>query len=391
MDVVPSLLEQLDKGGDPHPEPAGLSEVRLSPGIPTDVGGYMVAMGSAAPGPYRLSDGTEGYGRAATVVVLDDGSEQEVGVGGVLHLSEQRWVAASFEEDGTLCLKLADERDPVITPPQDLNPLVYPNADMANLWVQSELPFATWRVDLKPAVHRSRSDFEQFVAAIIDSGERTEILRVLRVDSLGYDREDHGPLLPFVQHLWKRQAGPDVFGPMEGVVIESQIAWFDGTGRLFESPVRHLELILEMDEPYVGAVDGFREPVPPVRIFGPTWEEIQWAAHRERSPLVELEIVLHSDIWFPWISGLAHPLVDHRRKFDNRVLAHRHTPRLNAFLEDAASAAERLGTALVLDRDETRVRPEFIHDKGVVLDGPPPPHQMTEADRNVSWLDVDLF
>ena len=172
---------------------------------------------------------------------------------------------------------------------------------------------------------------------------------------------------------------------MSGLILESKVAWFDGTGRLFETPVRHLELILEMDEPYEGAVDGFREQWPPIRLYGPTWEQLCRARSSGPYPLVDLVISIHSDIWFPWITGMAHPRADYKRKFDNRILAERHTPRLNTFLDDVAKAAEAAGCRLYLDRDETNVRPEYVNDRGIVLDIEPPALQMTDLDRNAAW------
>jgi hypothetical protein len=100
---------------------------------------------------------------------------------------------------------------------------------------------------------------------------------------------------------------------------------------------------------------------------------------------IELRIVLHSDIWFPWINGVNHPLCDYKRSFDNRLLSELHTPRLNAFLAAVADAAQAAGGSFGLDRDETNVRPEFVSDRGVVLDVAQPEQVFTEDDRNVDW------
>ena len=39
-------------------------------------------------------------------------------------------------------------------------------------------------------------------------------------------------------------------------------------------------------------------------------------------------ITLYSDIWFPYVLGMAHPACDYERFFDNRERSKRHTPRL---------------------------------------------------------------
>ena len=360
-------------------------EVRLPPAIPVDIDDTTVALGSAAPGPYLRIDGSEAYGRAATVTLLADGSEQEIGVGGVLRLGNRAWVATAFEADGSLVLQPADALETPPPTPESANPIIYPDAEMANLWVQWHLPFATWRVDLRDAGRRNPEELRQFASAILRAGEESGAMRIVQFPQHSYRREDDGSLLPHLEQRWKALGGPDLFSDTQGMIVESQVAWLDGTGRLFDTPVKHLELILEMDEPVEGALDGFREPHPPVAISGPSWSVIQRASQGLPTGPLELEITLYSDIWFPWIAGMGHPLADHVRKFDNRVLAEKHTPRLNAFLREVHRAAVTIGSRLQLDRDECRVRPEYVSDQGVELNVPAPTQQMTEAERNAPW------
>ena len=360
-------------------------EVRLPPAIPVDIDDTTVALGSAAPGPYLRIDGSEAYGRAATVTLLADGSEQEIGVGGVLRLGNRAWVATAFEAEGSLVLQPADALETPPPTPESANPIIYPDAEMANLWVQWHLPFATWRVDLRDAGRRNPEELRQFAAAILRAGEESGAMRIVQLPQHGYRREEDGPILPHLEQRWQALGGPDLFSDTQGMIVESQVAWLDGTGRLFDTPVKHLELILEMDEPVEGALDGFREPHPPVAISGPSWSVIQRASQGLPTGPLELEITLYSDIWFPWIAGMGHPLADHVRKFDNRVLAEKHTPRLNAFLREVHRAAVTIGSRLQLDRDECRVRPEYVSDQGVELNVPAPTQQMTEAERNAPW------
>ena len=376
-----SQLLQLAKSSDTE-------TVLLPPAIPFDLDDESVALGSAAPGPYTLSNGSDAYGRVATVTVLSDGTTQEIGVGGALTLGAQRWIAVAFESDGGLRLRRDDGRQttqPVVVPVDD-SPIVYPDADMANLWVQWDHPFATWRVDLADIARNNPNKISDFLTAVIQAGERTGAMRILQIPSYGYRREEDGHLLPHLRQVWEAQGGPDIFSDMGGAIVESQVAWFDGTGRLFDTAVRHLELILEMDEPFEKALDGLREPWPPIWIHGTGWPTIQRAFQGFDTGPIELEITLHSDIWFPWINGMGHPLADHKRKFDNRVLADRHTPRLNEFLAEIDKAARNLGSRLRLDRDECRVRPEYVTDQSVVLNGPEPAEQMSEKERNAPWV-----
>ena len=131
-------------------------------------------------------------------------------------------------------------------------------------------------------------------------------------------------MLPHLRQVWDAQGGPDIFSDMGGAIVESQVAWFDGTGRLFDTAVRHLELILEMDEPFEKALDGLREPWPPIWIHGTAWPTIQRAFQGFDTGPIELgnyvafRHLVSLDQWH------GPPLADHKRKSDNRVLADRH-------------------------------------------------------------------
>ena len=61
---------------------------------------------------------------------------------------------------------------------------------------------------------------------------------------------------------------------------------------------------------------------------------------------VRIEIRLDTDIWFPSVMGFDEPLPDvgdPPDSYDNRALAERHTPRLNAFLDAAAREVAAIG------------------------------------------------
>lgn len=54
-----------------------------------------------------------------------------------------------------------------------------------------------------------------------------------------------------------------------------------------------------------------------------------------------ITIRLDTDIWFPRVIGLAEP--DAAESYDNRALAERHTPRLNAFIRDVRAITLEIG------------------------------------------------
>ncbi len=363
----------------------GPDEVRLWPAVPGVVDGHQLAMGTTAQGPYRFHDGQEAYGPATTLTSIDDGSKQEVGVGCEVATGDTKWIAVAFEEDGALVLRRREIVDLGGLVFEDDNPPVYPDADMCNLWVQTEGPYVTWIADLGTTVRQDPARLSSFVEAVIAAGEQTGAMRILQARSLQYFREEHGELIPFLRQRWSAQGGPELFGDMDGLEVDSSVAWFDDSGRLFECPTSRLERILEMDEPNDWILDGFKEPWPPIRIFGATAEDIREAQAGDWDIPIRLQISLHSDIWFPWVHALCHPLHTRGRQFDNRVLAERHTPRLNAFLEAVGAAAEAAGGTFGLDPDQCGVAPHTVTDRGIVLDVPVPENPMTLEEYSAPW------
>lgn len=72
--------------------------------------------------------------------------------------------------------------------------------------------------------------------------------------------------------------------------------------------------------------------------------------------------------------------------FDNRELASRHTPRLNAFLGEVAAAARRTGGSFGVWPDETRTQAiNCVDDDGVLLDWLPPDGVMPPEALNAEW------
>jgi hypothetical protein len=129
-------------------------------------------------------------------------------------------------------------------------------------------------------------------------------------------------------------------------------------------------------------------PYPPVRITGP---RLLFAGDppkiQNSSPgPVGVRIVIHSDIWFPWVFGSAHPLCDHQRMFENRALAMRHTLRLNDFLRDVARGTKSLGGTWYVDHEETgNVARQWVHEDGIRLDDAPPAAIMPASALDAEW------
>ena len=101
---------------------------------------------------------------------------------------------------------------------------------------------------------------------------------------------------------------------------------------------------------------------------------------------MSVRIELHSDVWFPWVFGSAHPEADHKRMFDNRELCARHTPRLNAFLAAVGGAAQAAGGTFGVDPDTTGFRArDWVTNDGVRLDWEPTHGVFPEAALAAEW------
>jgi hypothetical protein len=127
--------------------------------------------------------------------------------------------------------------------------------------------------------------------------------------------------------------------------------------------------VREEEATYVSALPGLKthfgnqKVKPALEFMAGTEDDTTWAT-----------VSSFSSIWLPWQpnNGIDGDLPDDAL-LDNRALAARHSPRLNAFLADIAAAARDAGGWLRLDR--TATYPEylsFLHDQGVRLDHPGP-------------------
>jgi hypothetical protein len=324
--------------------------------VPGDVDGEAVVTTTHHNGLYTAHTGAEIHDRF-TFLQLQNGERIRVGVGSTVH---------SF-----------------VLP--ESNPVVYPDAEVSNLWVQTEQPVATWVADVTSAAQTNPDALNTFIDAVVAAGAETGMVRIHDVPTMGFYEDTLGPFPAWLAQQHRPGMAPDMLSDLGGHRQTAVLSYFDAEGRLVEGIVVDLGLKLKAEEPCETAFDGFAEPFYPVALVGSGPLAIAAAAAGDLTRPVQLRIYLHSDIWFPWINGALHPLCDYKRKFDNRLLAELNAPKLNVFLSAVADAAMEAGGSFSLDRDETNVRPEYVTDHGIVLDPPPPAAQFTEEDRNASW------
>jgi hypothetical protein len=184
----------------------------------------------------------------------------------------------------------------------------------------------------------------QFGVRIADAGKRHAVYRVVRLPGrFPYDADQQ----PFESHLREvaQQYGRVPLFPGEanphptGLWTPARIAFYRG------------DVIVEEEVGNVGAL---------LRDLRPEQIETRVAVMRSASPVavigshvridetreVLVEVRLETDIWFPWVLGMVDDYPQEGQKperYDNRALAERHTPRLNAFLAELRQLAADLG------------------------------------------------
>ena len=256
---------------------------------------------------------------------------------------------------------------------------------MKNLWIQTEDAFATWIADFTAIAARPMAILE-FIQAALVAGVKHRVFEVAEAPLIGYRRDRDGALGDVVGRQLERDRVLDLFGftgaaMMPGrprsSTVETTLCYYDHADRVVERVVTDLGAVLESLEPVPNSIwTGFMNHYPTIRIRGRRYADVLEGVPVDKSahPLpVAVLLGIHSDIWFPWVFGSAHPECDHRRMFENRELASRHTPRLNAFLGEVGSAARRIGGTFSLWPDGTPgPAADWVDDTGVLLEWLPP-------------------
>jgi hypothetical protein len=269
---------------------------------------------------------------------------------------------------------------------------------MKNLWIQTEHAFVTWIADFT-AVATQPAAILEFAQAVLASGAEHRVFDVVEAPLIGYRRDRAGALGDVLGRLLEHDRVLDLFGftgaamlpgHPRSSMVETTLFHYDREDRLVERVVTDLGAVLASLEPVPGSIpNGCMNHYPAVRITGRRYTGVREGVPVDNSahpyPVAVL-LGIHSDIWFPWVFGSAHPDCDHRRMFDNRELASRHTPRLNAFLGEVAAAARRAGGSFGVWPDETGTQAiTCVDDNGVLLDWLPPAGVMPPEALNAEW------
>jgi hypothetical protein len=245
---------------------------------------------------------------------------------------------------------------------------------MRNLWTQRETPSAVWCAD---------------VTALIDTPEELLSL-MLRVYEVAAETklvipDGLDPAGDMVRR-WETERVVDCFSLARGRV-GADLAWYSTADRVEEGRVFDLGALLETLQPAPDTID-LSNRVPgssPIGIKGGRIS-YQGTLPSPRPPFGEVfSITLYSDIWFPYVLGMAHPACDYERFFDNRELSKRHTPRLNVLIGTIGRLVIEAGGSVSVERaDVNSLYAPWISEHGIALDGPLPP-LMPESSLDMRW------
>jgi len=270
---------------------------------------------------------------------------------------------------------------------------------MKNLWIHSENPFVTWLGDLTAIAAQPRT-LLSVVQAVLASGSKHRIFEIAEAPVISYQRDRDGALTEVLAHLLGHDRILDVFAFTGAAMLpgipgsstaETTLCYYDRNDRLIEGVVDDQGALLASLEPVPDSIpNGMMTHYPAVRMRGRRYTNVCEGVYVDRSPHplpVEFRLCIHSDIWFPWIYGSAHPECDQRRMFDNRELANCHTPRLNAFLGEVAAAVRQAGGRFEARPDESGGRAiTWVDDQSVHLDWMPPDGSIMPPEMlNVEW------
>jgi hypothetical protein len=198
----------------------------------------------------------------------------------------------------------------------------------------------------------------------------------------------HDPVAPKRETLLER----DFFSlALDKPKPSADVCWFEDDGRVACGPATDLgTLLASLPDAASKIYRGWRVGShPPVEIWG---NDVLREDLASKDVEANLYLHLHSDIWFPYVRGYAHPSCRSGMYFDNTDLARRHTPRLNAFIAELGAIVSGFGSRLTRHEADGGYAEDYASwcsDVGIKFDGPAPalvpPERLDWASEE--WID----
>lgn len=226
-----------------------------------------------------------------------------------------------------------------------------------NRWTSSKDPFAVWLIELAPPL--GDDELLGWVNVVLEAGVEHGVYDAQKaIARRGGDLDRRDLLRDWWLSQYDREARRFPAG--------AQLAWHALEGGVVSGRVYDLGLLQRELHPEVDPAEHILEfrTRPPVGIVseGPR----------------RFAIKLCSDIWMPWVWGFVEEdwRYPHGPPYDNRDLAKRHTPRLNAFLGLVREATLAVGGTFRRAEDGEQGPLSYyaacVGEAGIVLDAKPP-------------------
>jgi hypothetical protein len=245
---------------------------------------------------------------------------------------------------------------------------------MKNFWAQRETATAAWHADVTPILG-SPEKLVELVRSVYEAAAQTRLILPVGVDPQAT-----------VTRRWESERTVDLFWMIRNSRVEADLSWYDVSDLLVQGRVADLGELLASLQPAPNAIYSHnRAPgEPPVALTGGQIAYTGSRVTRARGYPETFSVTLHSDIWFSYVIGDAHPARDLERFFDNRELAHCNTPRLNQLLGTIARLVTEAGGRWYFDKDDFNAQyAPWLSDQGIQIDGLTPPLM------DVSAVDVE--
>lgn len=201
---------------------------------------------------------------------------------------------------------------------------------------------AGWEIHL-PAPRHGIEPLIRFATTVAKAGQLHAVYRLERLPGRrGYDAREESfeeYLLARVRESERLPLFPEDQAPGKELWTPARLAFYRDSACVEEDVGDVGGLLRELRPDRIETAGMFMRRASPVTVCGGSFP-LDWT---ESARVV---IRLDTDIWFPSVMGMLEALVEEGEQpesYDNRELAARHTPRLNAFLEELRGTVLDLG------------------------------------------------
>jgi hypothetical protein len=256
---------------------------------------------------------------------------------------------------------------------------------MRNLWVTQNEPMATWIAHLSPLRHEPQRLLD-WLQTVLEAGEEYAVYMVREAPLANYEWDKNGSLPTYLEAQFHQTGNLDLFHFASSGLRQinqsryrafARLAYYDLDGCLVETDVDDTGMLLRYLRPDdVDVAAGLMSRCLPLSITNGS--KINFRDSKDsiwdlKVDQIRIRFSIMSDIWLPWVRGFLEEVFDPERRYDNRSLALRHTPRLNRFLSLVSDKTLELGGSWELDSEDSRRNLSYmLGSSGIHLDVEPP-------------------